>query len=198
LKSCNPSKIEQRPCTKCDESWVCSAWSECVYGEQVRACQDEHKCGTVTLKPLLRKYCAATYVAGPEPVSVSPKVQTPVYYPASQPEPQPVSVSEQVKTALKPTQPATQFSLAKVWADYQVVFLGLGIVVVAMIIIILLVVHFAKPKQKVYNLDELKQWIVKERQMGTSDEQIRKILSQNTGWNEEEIAQSFNELNTGR
>jgi len=190
-KSCKPAYVEQQACTKCEESWICSGWSECVSAEQVRACQDEHKCGTTSLKPSLRKACVATYVPGPEPVYVSPTIPAPTYYPASEPEP----VTPLVKPVTKPVEP---FSFAKVWKEYQVIFLGLAIVIVLIIIVIILIAHFAKPKEKAYNVDELKEWIGKERQMGTSDEQVRRILGQNTGWTEEEIARAFNELNMGR
>lgn len=191
LNYCKSSRTEQRACTKCEESWICSAWSDCVSEEQVRACQDEHKCGTTVLKPNLRKLCQATYVSGPAPAYTSPVIPAPTYYSASQPEP--VYTPPVVAPKLLPKATAS-FSFAKVWQDYQVLFLGLGIVIVLIIIVIILVAHFAKPKQKVYNLDELKEWIQKERQMGTNDAQVRQILAQNTGWSEEEIGQAFVEL----
>jgi len=193
VNHCKASYTEEQACNKCEESWICSGWSECVSGEQVRACYDEHKCSTVLKKPTLRKFCQATYVPGPAPASVSPVVPTPNYYPASQPEPayQPPVQKPVTKT---PAVAVPAFSLSNFFNKYQVYFIGLGIFIVLIIIIIILIAHFAKPKQKVYNLEELKEWIGKERQMGTSDAQIRQILSENTGWNEEEISQAFGEL----
>ena len=43
--------------------------------------------------------------------------------------------------------------------------------------------------------DELKEWIRKEEAMGTSKEDIRTILKDNTGWEDEEIDEAFSELN---
>ncbi len=194
LNSCESSRTEQRACTKCEESWICSAWSDCVSEEQVRACQDEHKCGTTVLKPNLRKLCQATYVSGPAPAYTSPVIPAPTYYPASQPEP----VTQTIKPLIKEVAPVTPFSWNNFFDKYQIYLLGLGALVVLIVIIIILVAHFAKPKERTYNLEELKEWIRKERQMGNSDNQIRQILAQNTGWDEEEISQAFNELNAGR
>ncbi len=62
-------------------------------------------------------------------------------------------------------------------------------------IIIAVVLHFVHHKQKtVYNFDELKEWVRKEKELGTSNEDIKDILEQNTGWSEKEIEQSFVEL----
>ncbi|MFH0701389.1 MAG: hypothetical protein V2A62_03050 [Candidatus Woesearchaeota archaeon] len=193
-KGCEKSRTEEKACTKCEESWVCSGWSECVSDEQVRACYDEHKCGSTVLKPSLRKFCQASYVSGPAPAYVSPQIPAPTYYPASQPEPTYTPPAESKLDALKPTKAAVPFSFSKFWNDYQIYFLGLGALIIAIIIVVVLVAHLAKPQQKVYNLEELKEWIVKERQMGTNDTQIRQILAQNTGWDAEEISAAFSEL----
>jgi hypothetical protein len=195
VKGCKPSYTEEKVCTKCEESWICSAWSTCQSDEQLRTCYDEHKCGSTVLKPTLRKYCQATYVPGPKPASVSSTIQPPAYYPASQPEPA-YQPPVQKPVVAKPTAPVVKFSFSSFWDKYQMYFLGLGILIVVVIIIIILIAYFAKPKQRVYNLDELKEWIEKERQMNTGDVQIRQILSQNTGWSEEEISQAFSELRT--
>ena len=45
------------------------------------------------------------------------------------------------------------------------------------------------PKKIAYNVNELNQWIKKEKEMGTSDVDIRQILKQNTGWTDEEVEQ---------
>ena len=53
--------------------------------------------------------------------------------------------------------------------------------------------HFlARPRQ--YNFNELKGWIGKEQQMGTSVKDIKEILGQHTGWSREDIENSFAEL----
>ncbi|MEK6937817.1 MAG: hypothetical protein AABX04_02105 [Nanoarchaeota archaeon] len=194
-KGCEKSRTEEKTCNKCEESWVCSGWSGCTSDEQVRLCYDEHKCGSTVLKPSLRKFCQATFVSGPAPAYVSPQIPVPPYYPASQPEPTYTPPAGSKLDLLKPTKAATPFSLSKFWSDYQIYFLGLAVLIITIIIIVVLAAHFAKPKQKVYNLEELKAWIVKERQMGTNDSQIRQILAQNTGWDSEEISAAFSELN---
>lgn len=44
-------------CPNCDENWICSAWSECVNGEQSRGCVDESGCGTTKEKPAQAQVC---------------------------------------------------------------------------------------------------------------------------------------------
>ena len=46
------------------------------------------------------------------------------------------------------------------------------------------------------NLNELKEWVKKEQDAGESNDDIRKILAQNTGWSEDELNNVFSELNT--
>ena len=51
-----------------------------------------------------------------------------------------------------------------------------------------------KHKHLVYNFDELTEWIGKERAAGTSDEDIRHILINQTGWTDEEVNNAFSGL----
>ena len=67
--------IQTRSCPVCQESWVCSLWSECANEQQIRACFDEHLCDAVTQKPVLEKSCLDTFVPGPQPgriINVTP------------------------------------------------------------------------------------------------------------------------------
>ncbi|MFH0874042.1 MAG: family 16 glycoside hydrolase [Candidatus Komeilibacteria bacterium] len=43
----------------CEERWVCSDWTNCSGGTQMRACTDSNQCGTVLNKPLLSQSCQA-------------------------------------------------------------------------------------------------------------------------------------------
>ena len=54
--------------------------------------------------------------------------------------------------------------------------------------------HFYKPKVEVTNMDELKEWIGAELQMGTSKEKLREIIHQHTGWTDEELDEAIGEL----
>ncbi|MBI4983429.1 hypothetical protein HZC32_02195, partial [Candidatus Woesearchaeota archaeon] len=173
-RSCSSPKIEEQNCSKCQESWICSLWSECDSGQQFRTCVDEHYCGTLVFKPALSKSCQEAYVAGPQPASVSPKL------------PPPIAQTKQPAAKL-----ATKASL---WDDYKWYFIGLLAFIVLVVIGVVLYVFVIHPRRKVYNLADLEEWMRKERQMGTSDAQIRQILSQNTGWTEDEIAQAFSSL----
>lgn len=51
----------------------------------------------------------------------------------------------------------------------------------------ILAVYFFAPKRIAYDINELKLWVSKEKQMGSSDSEIRKILQQNTGWTRREV-----------
>jgi hypothetical protein len=44
-------------CSTCQENWVCTPWSDCVNGEQSRACIDEEECGTTNDKPAQAQVC---------------------------------------------------------------------------------------------------------------------------------------------
>jgi hypothetical protein len=47
-----------KPIAKCAESWKCSEWTECSYeGIQIRACNDENKCNTISNKPIEIQSC---------------------------------------------------------------------------------------------------------------------------------------------
>ena len=60
-----------------------------------------------------------------------------------------------------------------------------------MILLMTLLVHYARRSKVVYNLDELKEWVGKERQMGTAEKDIAAILQQQTGWNDAEIQKAL-------
>lgn len=173
-KNCRANKVEIKDCDQCQESWICSLWASCSNNVQKRTCVDQHTCGTAFVKPLQQKNCNQAVVGGNQPVQITntlPPPQTPA-----------------------PIQP--QFSFNAVWEKYGTYILIGGIVFVILIIAILLIAHFAKPKRLAYNHDELVGWIDQERSMGTSDSEIRNILSNKTGWNEEEINEAFEGLST--
>ena len=171
LNACEQPRQESRDCSQCDESWICSQWSQCSNGLNTRDCYDEHDCGTVLLKPDLQKSCQASSTPGPQPVRISNQLPPPSY-----------------------AKPQELSGFAKFWNDYKLlVIIGLlGIII--LLIIILLLIHFLKPKHYAYNMDELKKWVSKERTMGTSNEDIRSILKQHTGWKDKEIDAAFESL----
>ena len=170
---CNrKDRQEIQACTKCDESWICSSWSGCQNGMQTRACSDEHACKNPTSKPILTKGCnTADYGSSDERIIEVPPEQFIQTYPVVQ----------------KP---------ASIWETYRSWFMGIFLLLLVLVIVIITIVHYWKPKKKAYNFDELRQWIVDERKMGTSDSDIRQILVQETGWREDEIKEAFRELRT--
>jgi len=169
--NCLPAKEETQPCQPCLESWICSAWAECSAGAQARACYDEHFCETTNLKPALQKGCNA-----------------------ADPIPPPARISNELPPPYVPKTSVVQQSFfSKLWDNYEVYIIGLAAAIVLAALIVLGLYYF-KPKQVAYNLNELKQWVRKEKEMGTSDADIRQILKQNTGWNDEEIDAAFNSL----
>ena len=137
-----------------------------------RTCVDQHGCGTTFQKPLLQKNCNQGD-SGPAPTFVSNTLLPPDY-----PDPE---VQE----------PA---GFKEFWDKYGNYVLIALIVLVVITIAIILIAHFARPKKLAYNHDELVEWIEKERQMGTSDDAIHTILSEQTGWDEDEIHEAFETL----
>ena len=85
---------------------------------------------------------------------------------------------------------AQQNFFAKLWEDYQLYIIG-GAAVLVLAALVLLAIHLLMPKKIAYNLNELKQWVRKEKEMGTSDSDIREILKQNTGWTDQEVDMAF-------
>ena len=55
-------------------------------------------------------------------------------------------------------------------------------------------VHAFKPKPAAYNIEELKEWVQKEKEMGTSKEDIETLLTEHTGWSKGEVENKFKEL----
>ncbi|MBI2668453.1 hypothetical protein HYX14_01290 [Candidatus Woesearchaeota archaeon] len=171
IDKCFADKPESRPCAACEESWVCSLWSTCYAGEQYRTCVDEHYCGSTALRPVTTVACEAA--ASLPPVYESPSLPPPG--PPYQPEVQEPSV--------------TSF-----WGKYKFYVLSIGLLVAILGFVLVLVFHVKKTSPLMYNYDDLKEWAVKERQMGTSDADIRTILAKHTRWTEQDIGRIFEEL----
>jgi len=174
-------KIENQSCI-CQESWECSAWSGCVMGKNTRMCTDGRKCGTVASKPVESKGCQEVV-----PEYVPPPQQT--YQPPMQQQYQPLQVTPPVVQKPEPT----------VWEKYKEWIVGLPMLLLFITILIITVLHFTKKQPQVtFNYDELKDWIKKERDAGTTDMDIELILAQNTGWTKEEVEKIFSEMAAGQ
>jgi len=168
LNNCQTQREESRPCESCLESWVCSLWAECSAGVQSRACYDEHFCETSNLKPGLQKGCNEM-----DPI------------------PPPARISSQLPPPYVPPPAAAQQSfLSKTWENYKMYIIG-GAAAILLAVMIILAIHIFMPKKVAYNINELKQWVRKEKEMGTSDTDIREILKQNTGWTDQEVDLAF-------
>ena len=161
-------KLEVRACSPCPESWVCTQWSGCSNGMQIRTCTDERKCGTSLSMPALQKACSIAVPPGPQPVRI---VNQPPVPPVQQ-------------------QPA-ELPISSFWESYKVyIFSGGGLVLIVLIILIMMVIH--RPKKAV-NFDDLVEWIRKEKEYGTSDDVVRKTL-QKTEWTSPEISRAYQML----
>lgn len=167
LNGCQAAKEESRSCAACQESWVCSIWNSCSAGSQARVCYDEHECGTAGNKPALQKGCSQ-----------------------ADPFPAPAKVSTKLPPPYVPPPVAQQSFLSTLWDDYRWHIIG-GLAAVVLAVMIMLMIYFLMPKKVAYNINELKQWVRKEKELGTSDADIREILKQNTGWNDDEIDLAF-------
>jgi hypothetical protein len=172
------AKTEIQSCPVCEESWVCKSWSSCSNQQQTRTCVDEHKCGTITLKPALSQFCQGS-------TSLPPlRPATPPSY--TPPPPQ--------KVIVEPT--------PSIWEQYKNYIIGGGIGLLTLIVIIALIIFMVTKshkkdggKHKVYNFDDLVDWVKKEKQVGASNQEIKQLLEENTGWNKVEVDQAFTQLN---
>jgi len=166
--NCQAAKTETRPCAPCQESWICSLWSDCQGGLHNRACFDEHQCLTTNYKPVLQKGCDALPV-GPEP--------------------------DRISFELPPPFPPAQAQVTKegFWDKYSNYIIGL-LAAIVLAALIAVAIHYLKPKKVAYNINELKEWVRKEKEMGTADFDIREILKHNTGWTDDEIDIAFESL----
>lgn len=162
------SQIE-KDCDKCQESWTCSLWSRCINGRQSRTCTDDHDCGTLEVMPLLETSCEK------DAPGILPSYTPPTQFPPSIEEPAP-----------------------SFWEKYMWYIIG-GISLLLLIIIIIIIVVYVTHKKHhvIYNFNELRDWIKKERAMGTSDEDIKDILENQTGWSEQEVEKAFSQMQSG-
>ncbi len=181
VKACDTRQLTRsfvRECPKCQESWVCTNWNQCSNGQQRRSCADEHACRTSEYKPLLQKSCQA---AEPKPlpariVQELPPSYTPPYTPP------------QVR------QPAQAPFISRAWNDYKAYIVGVPLGALLLALVTILIVHYARGKKVSYNLQELEEWIRQERDAGTSDEDIKNILTEQTGWAPEEVDKALGEM----
>ncbi|NQV91354.1 hypothetical protein HQ489_02675 [Candidatus Woesearchaeota archaeon] len=165
-------KEEVQSCAACDESWSCRAtdgdfaWTKCSSGTQTRICTDEHFCGTSVTKPAEQRNCE---VEGSRFISNDPG-----YTPPLQPEP--------------------ELQQPSFWDAWSAWIIGMGSSLFMLILIVLTVVVLMKHTHTVFNHKDLVAWIRKEQRMGTSDQDIKDILNQNTGWSHEDLEDAFEEL----
>jgi hypothetical protein len=161
---CIPSYSEVRDCDKCEESWICREWSECLNDYQTRDCYDETKCGTYQFQPETKKSCS---------VELKPVQKTEPYQQPKQPEVYQPVVEEK-----------------SVWPYIIAAIVGL----------IVLIGGAAIGYQHYYNVEkvseeeqfqQLKDWVKKERDHGVSDEEMKRMLKENTSWNDNEINQAL-------
>ncbi|MBS3123023.1 hypothetical protein J4437_00145 [Candidatus Woesearchaeota archaeon] len=162
----------------CKRDWTCNDWSECQNNQQTRTCTDKNNCQKektvggrtypVTLlgpeMPETTKSCTST--------SSKPAAQLPITE-----KPLPVKVEQP---------PITAQPIVTKAPNYYIYFLIAGIFLV-IIILALVINKFFIHKKTAYNIDELKLWVLQERQAGTSDADIQEILQQKTKWTKEEI-----------
>ena len=179
LKLCRKAITETKKCSACLESWVCTHWDTCSLGYQDRKCYDEHKCGTYLIKPTLQKVCQAKDTG---------------YTPAKFTYQIPTSVTTAPSYTITPVKKVTKSFWKQLWDNYAVWILAVPSALLVLTILLLLFLHFYKPKTEVENIDELKQWVTAELKRGTSKEKIKALITHHTGWTEEELHEAFEEL----
>ncbi|MBI2151962.1 hypothetical protein HYU21_04510, partial [Candidatus Woesearchaeota archaeon] len=121
----------------------------------------------------------------------TPVIKTPAQTPVQQ---QYAPVQTQPKP-VQTTQPTVQkLTLAQVWTNYKSLFILGPVSLILLIVVIILFLHHFQHKKVAYNYDELKTWIAQEKKMGTSNDDIKQILAQNTGWKKKEVEEMFTGL----
>ncbi len=188
-------------------AWDCpKTWSSCnATNQQSRVCTDRFKPSVTRVEA---RSCVApaappsTPVTAPvvqkpvqQPVPVAPAKAPVTQKPALVQQPAPVKAPMVQKPAALPLLERVAVLkgvLKGVWQNYKTVIIAVPSALLVLITLLLLVHHFRKPKV-VYNIGELKGWIKQEKAMGTSDEDVKQILAQNTGWSKEEIDRAMQE-----
>ncbi len=175
---CAEPKIESRGCVPCRESWACGAWANCESNVEKRTCIDDFDCGTKTIKPIEERRCGEPDY-GPQPARISDQIVPPGQ----------VGGRNNVNPKITGTIQSELEEKTPFWVEYKVILI---LIVIAMIIvgIIILFFHFHKKAQPkvVYSHDAIVEWIKKERAAGSTDMEIKTILKENTGLNQDEIA----------
>ena len=159
-------KIEVQDCEQCEEDWLCQAWTTCAVGSQSRICHDQSSCGTTFIRPVLERNC--------DTLTSVPSVQQPLNQ-FTEPEPE------------RPMQ-VHQPSFIQKYLKY---IIGGILGLIFLISIIFVIIHFVHKKPVTPDINDLKKWVKKEKDMGRSDEYIEKILAQQTGWKKSEITEAF-------
>ena len=176
----------------CVRAWECGDWGQCINSQQARTCTDVHGCNTTKIirdrtypvmvidrlgMPNATQSCAGGIVV-PSVTQKSathtlpPVSKAPVSIPVPKPVPKPQSAAQMSRLAL----------------------IAVPAVIVGILLFLSILLHLHKKKQIVYNFDELKQWITKERQAGADDTEIIDTLKEHTHWNLDEIKKTFGEL----
>jgi len=76
------------------------------------------------------------------------------------------------------------------WEKYKIPLYIAGIVAGGGLLALLLWLLF-RTKKKAYNIGDLSNWIGAELRMGTSTEDVKQILREQTGWTGKEVEQAF-------
>jgi hypothetical protein len=160
------TKVESRECTSCVESWICSLWSDCSNSFQTRTCQDEHFCETNAKIPIEQRSCAEDFVP---------------------------SSSGSTQTFTPPDVQLPITTEPSFWDQYKWYFFWSILIILIIALSIFIYLHFFR-KKKAYNIEELKAWVKQEKVAGTTNDDIRHILKENTGWMDEEIDSAFASL----
>ena len=187
---CKKPSVENRTCAPCLESWVCSEWSACDNGGQIRTCEDEHNCGTGVSVPKEKKLCDDTQDYGYFPASTGGNEGGDTSSSVS-------STSEDVSASTSTTSTTQKKPVVEAKKDYTFYYIGIPSLLILLIVLFIVLYHFFhKPKHVVMNLNDLKEWVRKEKEAGSSIDDIRSILSQHTGWSEDELQMAFGELSS--
>ncbi|MBS3124021.1 hypothetical protein J4437_05305, partial [Candidatus Woesearchaeota archaeon] len=172
----------------CVRKWECGPWGQCIDAQQTRTCTDIRACNdTITIRnrdypvfiidrqgmPETEQSCKGGITST---LATQQKPAAPILPP--------------VQKATLPPLEAKPLSLWKSLPLWYKIIIPLVIIILLALLVLLLFWH--RKKKVKTNINELKDWIIKSKKAGASEDDIRKNLK-NTQWTSEEIKQVLTE-----
>jgi hypothetical protein len=160
----------------CKQSWVCGGWSPCSNSKQFRNCIDESSCKPT--KKVGGKVVPVTITTAIKPDETRSCTQPSSYTPPQKP-------------LIIPPAPVVQIPAPpSFWELYKWYLLAGLLLLLLLLLIIIVLVHHSKP-HKIYNYDELADWIKLAKKKGLNRTEIKQEIREMAGWKDKDIKKAF-------